>query len=80
MISETTEKRIQFNDGIIPDNFEDLIEICPIDDIFDEGHYERAINISGKLISIENMTDGQIKYLDKISDYIIDYENKVFDF
>ncbi len=80
MISRITEKRIQFNNGIIPTNFKDLVDICSLENIINESQYERAMNISRKLILIENLTVSQSKYLDKITDYIIEYEDKMSDF
>jgi len=80
MISESTEKRIQFNNGIIPTSFKDLVDICSLEDIISDDQYEKAMNISRKLVFIENLTVGQSKYLDKITDYVIKYEDKMFDF
>ena len=80
MISEITKKRIQFNNGIIPTIFEDLVSICPIGEILTEEHYERAINISRKLGLLSNMNKDQEEYDDKITDYIIKYEDKMSEF
>ena len=76
MISEISKKRIQFNNGIIPVDFEDLSFICPLGEILNESHYERAINIVRKLSLLDEMAEGQERYLDKISEYVIEYEDE----
>ena len=68
------------NNGIIPINFEDLVDICDIGEIFTEEHYERAMNISLKLMLIDDKSEDQKNYLDKITNYIVTYEDKMFDF
>lgn len=68
------------NNGIIPTNFEDLVSICSIGEICSEEHYERAINISRKLGLLSSLSKDQEEYDDKITDYIIKYEDKMSDF
>ncbi len=80
MITETLEKRMRFNNGIIPDNFHDLCNICHIGPIQDENHYEISMRISGKLMLLKTKNKEQLDYLDKLIDYIIDYEDKISDF
>jgi len=80
MIPETLEKRMRFNNGTIPDNFHDLCEICHIGPIQDDSHYERSMRISGKLMLLNTKNKEQLDYLDKLINYIINYEDKISDF
>ena len=80
MITNTLEKKIRFNNGEIPDNFHDLCKICHIGPIQDENNYEIAMRISGELMLLNVKNKEQLDYLDKLTDYIVDYEDENFDF
>lgn len=68
----------QFDKKILPTSYNKLVEMCPISKIETEEHYDIGIYIVQKLglLGRQNKTKEQEKYLDEITDYIIEYEDK----
>ncbi len=62
----------------IPKSYAALIALFPLRPLQDEANYDKALQIAKYLVGRVDLTVGQLKYLDILTDYICTYEDRHF--